>query len=224
MRELFEVDAQRAARYRTKACGILLDYSKNRINDDVMKQLLALAEACQLGVQRDAMFAGESFNNTENRAVLHTALRYQGSGSIQVAGQDVLPDVRAVRERCYAFASRVRSGEWKGFEGQSITDVVNIGIGGSDLPGIAGALKSADKCGTIKAVGFDVVPQGIEGMKGGCVDALISQKPFGMTAQALKILADFHNKKSTLPANFSVDTGVEVVTPDKLDAFLTTSH
>lgn len=98
------------------------------------------------------------------------------------------------------------------------------GIGGSDLPGIAGALKSADKCGTIKAVGFDVVPQGIEGMKGGCVDALISQKPFGMTAQALKILADFHNKKSTLPANFTVDTGVEVVTPDKLDAFLTTSH
>jgi ribose transport system substrate-binding protein len=98
------------------------------------------------------------------------------------------------------------------------------GIGGSDLPGIAGALKSADKCGTIKAVGFDVVPQGIEGMKGGCVDALISQKPFGMTAQALKILIDFHNKKSTLPANFTVDTGVEVVTPDKLDEFLTTSH
>jgi ABC-type sugar transport system substrate-binding protein len=98
------------------------------------------------------------------------------------------------------------------------------GIGGSDLPGIAGALKSANKCGTIKAVGFDVVPQGIEGMKGGCVDALISQKPFGMTAQALKILADFHNKKSTLPKNFTVDTGVEVVTPDKLDAFLTTSH
>ncbi len=98
------------------------------------------------------------------------------------------------------------------------------GIGGSDLPGIAGALKSADKCGTIKAVGFDVVPQGIEGMKGGCVDALISQRPYGMTSQALKILIDFHNKKSTLPANFTVDTGVEVVTPDKLDEFLKTSH
>jgi len=98
------------------------------------------------------------------------------------------------------------------------------GIGGSDLPGIAGALKSADKCGTIKAVGFDVVSQGIEGMKGGCVDALISQRPYGMTSQALKILIDFHNKKSTLPANFTVDTGVEVVTPDKLDEFLKTSH
>jgi ABC-type sugar transport system substrate-binding protein len=98
------------------------------------------------------------------------------------------------------------------------------GIGGSDLPGIAGALKSANKCGAIKAVGFDVVPQGIDGMKGGCVDALIAQKPYGMTAQALKVLADFHNKKSTLPPNFSIDTGVEVVTPDKLDEYLKTSH
>ncbi|HSD35946.1 MAG TPA: glucose-6-phosphate isomerase [Rhodocyclaceae bacterium] len=133
MRQLFEVDAQRAERYRTKACGILLDYSKNRINDNVLTQLLALAEACQLGAQRDAMFNGENFNNTENRAVLHTALRYQGTQPIRVGGQDVLPDVREVRESCYAFARRVRSGEWKGFDGQSITDVVNIGIGGSDL-------------------------------------------------------------------------------------------
>lgn len=108
---------------------------------------------------------------------------------------------------------------------QAQPDLVGFaGIGGSDLPGIAGALKSANKCGTIKAVGFDVVPQGIEGMKGGCVDALISQRPFGMTAQALQILVDLHNKKSTLGANFNVDTGVEVVTPDTLDAFLKTTH
>ena len=99
-----------------------------------------------------------------------------------------------------------------------------IGIGGSDLPGIAGALKSADKCGKVKAVGFDVVPQGIEGMKGGCVDALISQKPFGMTAQALQILVDFHAKTSKLEDNFVVDTGVDTVTPDTLEEFLKTAH
>lgn len=99
-----------------------------------------------------------------------------------------------------------------------------IGIGGSDLPGIAGALKSADKCGKVKAVGFDVVPQGIEGMKGGCVDALISQKPFGMTAQALQILVDFHAKTSKLDDDFVVDTGVDTVTPDTLDEFLKTAH
>jgi ABC-type sugar transport system substrate-binding protein len=99
-----------------------------------------------------------------------------------------------------------------------------IGIGGSDLPGIAGALKSANKCGTVKAVGFDVVPQGVEGMNGGCVDALISQKPFGMTAQALQILVDFHNKTSKLEKNFIVDTGVVTVTPDTLAEFQKTAH
>jgi ABC-type sugar transport system substrate-binding protein len=99
-----------------------------------------------------------------------------------------------------------------------------VGIGGSDLPGIAGALKSGNKCGTVKSVGFDVVPQGIDGMKGGCVDALISQKPSGMTAQALQILVDFHNKTSKLPKNFNVDTGVVTVTPDTLTEFLKTAH
>ncbi len=93
------------------------------------------------------------------------------------------------------------------------------GIGGADLPGIAGALKSGNLCGKIKAVGFDVVPQGVQGMKDGCVDALISQKPFGMTAQALQILVDFRKNTSTLKPDFNVDTGVEVVTPDTIDTF-----
>lgn len=93
------------------------------------------------------------------------------------------------------------------------------GIGGSDLPGIAGALKSGNQCGKIKAVGFDVVPQDVQGMKGGCVDALISQKPFGMTAQALKILVGFHKDTSKVKDGFSIDTGVEVVTPDSLKKF-----
>jgi ABC-type sugar transport system substrate-binding protein len=99
-----------------------------------------------------------------------------------------------------------------------------VGIGGSDLPGIAGALKSGGKCSSVKSVGFDVVPQGIAGMKGGCVSALISQKPFGMTAQALKILSDMNAKKSSLKDGFNVDTGVVTVTPDTLDTFLKTAH
>ncbi|MFD1722263.1 sugar-binding protein [Amnibacterium endophyticum] len=99
-----------------------------------------------------------------------------------------------------------------------------IGIGGSDLPGIAGALKSGGKCGSIKAVGFDVVPQGIAGMKGGCVDALISQKPFGMTAQALQILVDLDKGKPGPGKDFNIDTGVVTVTPSTLDEFLKTEH
>jgi ribose transport system substrate-binding protein len=99
-----------------------------------------------------------------------------------------------------------------------------IGIGGSDAPGISGALKSANKCGTIQAYGFDVVPQGIAGMQGGCIQALLSQKPFGMTAQALQILQDFHNKKSKLVKPFNIDTGVVVVTPTTLTDFLKTPH
>ncbi len=99
-----------------------------------------------------------------------------------------------------------------------------IGIGGADLPGIAGALKSGNKCGEVKAVGFDVVPQGVEGMQGGCVDALIAQKPFGMTGQALEILKAFHEETSDLKEGFTVDTGVETVTPDTLEKFLTTDH
>lgn len=99
-----------------------------------------------------------------------------------------------------------------------------IGIGGSDLPGIAGALKSGNKCGAIKSVGFDVVPQGIDGMRNKCVDALISQRPYGMTAQALQILVNYHNKTSKLGKNFNIDTGVVTVTPSTLDSFLKTEH
>jgi ribose transport system substrate-binding protein len=94
------------------------------------------------------------------------------------------------------------------------------GIGGSDLPGIVGALTSANLCGQVKAVGFDVVPQGIEGMQNGCVDAMVSQRPFGMTADALQILVDFHSGTSDLGDDFNVDTGVVIVTPETLEDFL----
>lgn len=97
------------------------------------------------------------------------------------------------------------------------------GISGSDLPGIAGALKAAGKCGDIKAVGFDVVPQDVTGMQEGCVDATVAQKPFAMTAQALQILVDMHDKKSTLEEGFNTDTGVEVVTPDNLEEYQSTA-
>ncbi len=93
------------------------------------------------------------------------------------------------------------------------------GVSGADVPGVVGALTSANKCGSIKVVGFDVVPQGVEGMKKGCVDALIAQKPFGMTAQALQILVGFKTGKSEVKDGFNVDTGVEVVTPDTLETF-----
>ncbi|GAB4058329.1 glucose-6-phosphate isomerase [Uliginosibacterium sediminicola] len=133
LRERFETDPARAERYRAEACGISLDYSKNRIDDAVLKALLALAEARGVSTLRDAMFSGEPINNTEGRAVLHTALRKQDAAPVRVAGEDVMPAVREVRQRCYAFAERVRSGAWLGFTGATISDVVNIGIGGSDL-------------------------------------------------------------------------------------------
>ncbi|MDP5241395.1 glucose-6-phosphate isomerase [Uliginosibacterium sp. 31-16] len=133
LRELFAADPARAERFSTKACGILLDYSKNRINDDTLRHLIALADECDLRTHMFAMFEGCSINTTEHRAVLHTALRAQGNVPVLVDGQDVLPGIRAVRAQTYAFAERVRSGEWKGFSGETITDVVNIGIGGSDL-------------------------------------------------------------------------------------------
>ncbi|GAB2891362.1 glucose-6-phosphate isomerase [Uliginosibacterium flavum] len=133
LRERFATDPERATRFVAKACGILLDYSKNRICDDTLRHLFALADESDLRTHILAMFEGEAINSTEHRAVLHTALRTQSDVPVLVDGQDVLPAIRAVRERVNAFSERVRSGDWQGFSGESITDVVNIGIGGSDL-------------------------------------------------------------------------------------------
>jgi len=133
LRHLFAIDPKRAQHFCAEACGILLDYSKNRINDDSLRHLFDLADACDLRTHILAMFEGEAINTTENRAVLHTALRTQGEAHVQVAGHDVIPDIRAVRARTHAFATAVREGRWLGHTGQAIHDVVNIGIGGSDL-------------------------------------------------------------------------------------------
>ncbi|WP_462327567.1 glucose-6-phosphate isomerase [Desulfobaculum sp.] len=133
MRELFDADPHRFESFSLRLEDILFDYSKNRITQETMDLLLALARERGLTAKRDAMFAGEHINFTEDRAVLHVALRNQSSRPILADGKDVMPGVRAVLAKMKDFSQRVRSGAWTGFTGKPITDVVNIGIGGSDL-------------------------------------------------------------------------------------------
>jgi len=133
LRQLFADDAKRGERFAVEDVGIYLDYSKNRITDETLKLLLELAEQSGLRAKIDAMFAGEKINISEGRAVLHVALRAPKSEKIVVDGQDVVPEVHAVLDKMSAFADRVRSGEWKGHTGKRIRNVVNVGIGGSDL-------------------------------------------------------------------------------------------
>jgi glucose-6-phosphate isomerase len=133
MRELFAKDPTRAERFQVEALGIYLDYSKNRITDETVKALLTLAESASLRSKIDAMFAGEKINTTEGRAVLHTALRAPAGASIVVDGKNVVPEVHAVLQKMATFAERVRSGAWLGHTGKTIKNIVNIGIGGSDL-------------------------------------------------------------------------------------------
>ena len=133
LRKLFADDPKRGERMTVDAAGIFLDYSKNRITDETVKLLIQLAEESGLRSQIDAMFRGEKINFTERRAVLHVALRAPKGASIVVDGENVVPQVHAVLDKMSAFSSRVRSGQWKGHTGKRIRNVVNIGIGGSDL-------------------------------------------------------------------------------------------
>ena len=133
LRDLFAKDPARASRFTVEAAGWTLDYSKNRITPALMRRLVELAEASDLKKWIGAMFSGEAINETENRAVLHTALRNRSDEPVLVKGQDVMPDVRAVLDAMSAFADRVRTGKWQGHTGKRIKYVVNIGIGGSDL-------------------------------------------------------------------------------------------
>lgn len=133
MRDLFAADPDRFERYSDEAAGLFLDYSKNRLDGRTLELLMALARERGLEARRDAMFAGEKINNTENRAVLHTALRAPRGAKLVVDGQEVNADIHAVLDRVKTFTDAVRSGEWLGHTGKPITDVVNIGIGGSDL-------------------------------------------------------------------------------------------
>jgi glucose-6-phosphate isomerase len=133
LRQLFADDHKRGTRMTAEAVGLFLDYSKNRITAETINLLLKLAEESRLRERIDAMFRGEKINVTEKRAVLHTALRAPRGASIVVDGENVVPKVHAVLDRMIDFANRVRSGEWKGHTGKRIRNVVNVGIGGSDL-------------------------------------------------------------------------------------------
>ncbi len=133
LRDMFSADPKRGKRMTEEAAGIFLDYSKNRITDETISLLIQLAEESGLRQRIDAMFGGQKINITENRAVLHVALRAPREASIFVDGEDVVPKVHAVLDRMSGFSNAVRNGDWKGFTGKTIRNVVNIGIGGSDL-------------------------------------------------------------------------------------------
>ncbi|GAA2241105.1 MULTISPECIES: glucose-6-phosphate isomerase [Kitasatospora] len=133
LRELFAADPERGNRYALQVGDLRVDYAKHLINDETLRLLRELAEATGVAELRDAMFRGEKINITENRAVLHTALRAPREAVIEVDGENVVPAVHAVLDKMASFADRVRSGEWKGHTGKQIRNIVNIGIGGSDL-------------------------------------------------------------------------------------------
>jgi glucose-6-phosphate isomerase len=133
LRELFAQDPKRGERMTIKAAGLFLDYSKNRVTDETLELLLKLADESDLKARIEAMFSGEKINLTEDRAVLHVALRAPKGASIKVDGNNVVPEVHAVLDKMDAFSQSVRSGSWKGHTGKPIRNVVNIGIGGSDL-------------------------------------------------------------------------------------------
>ena len=133
LRELFAADPGRGERLTAEACGIYLDYSKNRITDETLRLLVQLAEESGVPQRRDAMFRGEHINVSENRAVLHVALRMPDSQSLVVDGVDVVRQVHEVLAKMADFANRIRSGAWRGYTGKPIKNVVNVGIGGSDL-------------------------------------------------------------------------------------------
>lgn len=133
LKDLFQADPNRFDKFSVFLGDILLDYSKNRVNEETMALLTQLARECKLQDAIDAMFDGEKINETENRAVLHTALRNRSDEPVMMDGEDIMPEIRSVLERMRGFSERVISGQWKGYTGNEITDVVNIGIGGSDL-------------------------------------------------------------------------------------------
>ncbi len=133
MRDMFAADPKRFDEFSVSADGLLVDYSKNRVTADTMKLLIELAREAGVEQAREAMFSGEKINSTENRAVLHTALRNRSARPVYVDGENVMPQIKTVLKKMKTFSESVRNGSWKGATGKAMTDVVNIGIGGSDL-------------------------------------------------------------------------------------------
>ncbi len=148
----FDADPQRAAKFSVGAVGIYLDYSKQPVTDKTMALLIDLAQEMDVTGWRERMFAGEKINSTEQRAVLHTALRNRGNRPISVDGVNVMPDISRVLQQMRGFSDTIRDGTWRGHTNELITDIVNIGIGGSDLgPAMA--------CGALKAFGHPSAAQ-----------------------------------------------------------------
>lgn len=133
MKNLFKKETKRFEKMSIKFDDILFDYSKNLVTEKTLDMLLQLADECKVKVAQEAMFAGEHINETENRAVMHTALRSFANQPIMIDGADIMPEVRETRKKMKAFCKKIHSGIWKGYSGKPIKNIVNIGIGGSDL-------------------------------------------------------------------------------------------
>ena len=184
LRDLFATDANRAENYTFDAAGLHVDLSKNLIDEDILQHLVEVARAADVEGRRDAMFAGEHLNNTEDRAVLHTALRLPVEDDLHVDGQDVAADVHEVLGRMRDFATALRSGSWLGHTGHTIKKVVNIGIGGSDLgPAMAAeALRSYEVAGISAEFVSNVDPADmaatLDGLDAGSTLFIVSSKSF----------------------------------------------
>jgi glucose-6-phosphate isomerase len=207
LRTLFADDPQRATRYRLVAGDLLIDYSKNLIDDEVIRRLLAVASGAGVEARRAAMFAGEPINSTERRAVLHVALRAPRDAVIMVDGHDVVPDVHAVLGRITTFADRVRSGAWRGATGETIRTVVNIGIGGSDLgPAMAYiATESFDdhniRCRYVSNVDGADITGNLAGLDPATTMFVVSSKTF----TTLETLTNANQARSWLTARLGDD-------------------
>ena len=184
LRELFAADPGRGDKLTAETCGIFLDYSKNRVTDKTLELLLRLAGECGLRERIDAMFRGDKINITENRAVLHTALRAPRGEKIVVDGEDVVPAVHDVLDKMASFADRIRSGQWLGHTGKKIRNVINIGIGGSDLGPVMAyeALKfysdRALRCEFVSNVDSDDFAEAVHGLDPAETLFVISSKTF----------------------------------------------
>lgn len=225
LRDLFAADPRRAGALSADACGLHLDYSKNRITAETVRLLLALAEERDLRGRIGAMFRGDKINITENRAVLHTALRAPRGAEILVDGENVVPGVHAVLDKMAAFAERVRSGEWAGHTGRKIRNVINIGIGGSDLGPVMAfeALRfysaRALHFGFVSNVDSDDFAEAVQGLDPAETLFIVSSKTFttletmtnAHTARAW-ILAGLGGDESAIAKHFvAVSTNAEKV-------------
>jgi glucose-6-phosphate isomerase len=207
LRKLFSDDPKRGERMTAEGAGLYLDYSKNRITDETLNLLFHLAHECELRGRIDAMFRGDKINITENRAVLHVALRAPRGASIIVDGKNVVPEVHAVLEKMAEFSSRVRSGAWKGYTGKRIRNVINIGIGGSDLGPVMAyeALKHySDRAMTFRFVsnvdGTDFA-EAVQDLDSAETLFIISSKTF----TTLETMTNAHTAREWSLAAFGVD-------------------